>query len=84
MELPYGLDTWHFTVPGAAEPGDVGCLLGGSPGSSQQLCEAGAGDRGRRFHVGNGVAGRVVAPQKSQPFPAALRAPGSLGPALGV
>lgn len=84
MELPYGLEAWHFTVPGTADPGDVGCGLGGSLGSSQPLCEAGAGDRGRWFHVGNGVAGRVGASPKSQPFPAPLLALGSVGPALGV
>ena len=64
VEIPYDLQTWHFTVPSPAELGDVG----GGPrrvlGSSRQLCEAGPGDRGRRFHVGNGAAGRVVAPRK--------------------
>ena len=64
VEIPYDLQTRHFTVPSPAELGDVG----GGPrrvlGSSRQLCEAGPGDRGRRFHVGNGAAGRVVAPRK--------------------
>lgn len=84
MELACGLQACRFTVPGTAELGDVGCGPCGALGSSQQRCEAGTGDRGCWFHVGNSVAGRVVAPQKPQPFPAALLALGILGPALGV
>lgn len=72
-------------VAGAAELGDVGCGPGGGArGSSQQLCEAGAGDRGCWFHVGNGAAGRVVTPQKSSPLSAALPVLGNLGPDSGV
>ena len=68
VELPYDLQTWHFTVPIPAELGDVGCGPRRVLGSSRQLCEAGPGDRGCWFHVGNGAAGRIVAPQKPQPF----------------
>ena len=84
VELPYDLQTWHFTVPIPAELGDVGCGPRRVLGSSRQLCEAGPGDRGCWFHVGNGAAGRIVAPQKPQPFPAPLLALGNLGPALGI
>ena len=70
-------------VPGTTEPGDVGCGWGGSLGSSQQLCEAGPGDRGCWFHVGNGVAGRVVAPQKTPTFSCGSARPRQLGTSFG-
>ena len=70
-------------LPDTAELGDVGCRPDGALGSSQQLCEAASGDRGCWFHVGNGDAGRVVAPQNPQPFPAPLLALGILEPAWG-
>lgn len=84
VDLPYDLQTWCFTIPVPAELGDVGCGTARALASSQRLCEAVPGDRGCWFHVGNGAAGRVVAPQKPQPFPAPLFALGNLGSASGI
>lgn len=74
VELPYRTQAWRFTVPGIAEIRNVGCGPSGVSWSFQRLCEAGPCDRGCWFHVGNGVAGQVVAPQNPQSFPAALLA----------
>lgn len=74
VALPYSKQAWRFTVPGTAELRNVGCGPCGVCWPSQRLCEAGPRDRGCWFHVGNGVAGQIVAPQNPQPFPPALLA----------